>query len=298
MQHNNPGETIHTSKVETVTITESWTCPTCNSTVSTIYCSACGERPLHAGDLTLRGLLDQLFQALSNIDGRLIRSFRCLLTCPGTLTVAYVRGQRMPYIGPFQLFIIANVLFFATQSLTNTNIFSSTLDSHLHGQDWSAVAQQLVSRRLETVQMTLDSYAPIFNRAVVLNAKSLIILMVLPFAILLPIMFHRNRQPFVVHVVFGVHFYAFLLLLFCTSLAVAAVDVWFGDSGLNSARMDKILTVINLGACATYLYKATGTVYGASGASRVIKVLALALAAAGIGLGYRFLLFLITLYST
>jgi hypothetical protein len=50
----------------------------------------------------------------------------------GVLTVAYVQGRRLPYIGPFQLFLLSNVLFFAMQSQTNTNIVSSPLDSHLH----------------------------------------------------------------------------------------------------------------------------------------------------------------------
>lgn len=281
-----------------MTITESWTCPTCNSTVSSRYCPACGESPPSARDLTLRGLFAQLFHAFSTIDGRLIRSFRCLVTCPGVLTVSYVQGRRMPYIGPFQLFLIANVLFFAMQSLTNTNIVSPTLDSHLHNQDWRAVAQRLVAHRLETKQTTLDLYAPLFNRAIVLHAKSFIIAMVLPFAILLLIMFYRNRQPFVAHVVFSLHFYAFLLLLFCGLLVVVAVDVLLGGAGLNSARMDNILSLINLAACATYLYIATGTVYGASGLIRGIKVLALALAVTGILLGYRFVLFLSTLYTT
>ena len=281
-----------------MTVTESWTCPTCNSTVSTPFCPTCGESPPSARDLTLRGLFTQLFHALSSIDGRLLRSSRCLVTRPGVLTVAYVQGRRMPYLGPFQLFLIANVLFFAMQSLTNTNIVSSTLDSHLHHQDWRAVAQRLVAHRLETKQTTLDLYAPTFNQAIVLYAKSLIILMVLPFAILSLILFYRNRQPFVAHVVFSLYFYAFLLLLFCVSLAVAAVDVLLGGAGLNSARMDNILSLINLTACATYLFIATGTVYGASGLIRGIKVLVLALAVAGILLGYRFILFLITLYAT
>jgi hypothetical protein len=214
------------------------------------------------------------------------------------LTVSYVLGQRKTYVAPFQLFLIANVLFFAMQSLTNTNIVSSTLDSHLHHQDWSAVAQTLVAQRLERKQTTLEIYAPIFNQAIVLYAKSFIILMVLPFAILLPIMFHRYRQPFVAHVVFSLYFYAFLLLLFCVSLIIAAVNVLFGGAGLISPRMDNILSLINLAACATYLYIAIGTVYGARGLIRGIKVLVLTLAAAGILLGYRFVLFLFTLYVT
>jgi hypothetical protein len=139
--------------------------------VSTPYCSQCGERRLRPWDLTLRGLLLQLLQAVTSIDSRLLRSFRLLLTRPGFLTTAFVRGQRTPYLGPFQLFLITNVLFFAMQSLTHANIVGTTLDSHLHQQDWSMLAQTLVSQRLESKGTTLDLYAPIFDHAVVQNAK-------------------------------------------------------------------------------------------------------------------------------
>jgi hypothetical protein len=253
---------------------------------------------MSARDLTLRGLFAQLFRALSNIDGRLLRTLRCLVTRPGVLTVAYVQGQRMPYIGPLQLFLLANVLFFALQARTNTPIVSSTLDAHLHQQDWRAVAQRLVAHRLETRQTTLALYAPRFDQAIVFHAKSYIIVMVLPFALLLPLLFARNRQPFVAHVVFALHFYAFLLLLLCVALVVVAVDVWWGGAGLTSARMDNLLSLINLAVCALYLYSATGTVYGARGVMRVIKGCALALAVAGILLSYRFVLLLITLSTT
>jgi len=214
------------------------------------------------------------------------------------LTVAYTEGRRTPFIGPFQLFLMANVLFFAMQSLTHTNIVSSTLDSHLHDQDWRDVADRLVSQRLQTLQTTLEAYAPIFDRAIVLHAKALIILMVLPFALLLPILFREARTPFGAHVVFALHLYAFLLLLFCVSLVIAAVNVAFGGPGLTSPRMDNALTLVNLVASATYLYFATGTVYAASGTIRAVKVVVLALAVAGILLSYRFALFVITLYTT
>jgi hypothetical protein len=88
------------------------------------------------------------------------------------------------------------------------------------------------------------------------------------------------------------------LVLFCVLLAVAAIDVALGGAGLNSSRVDHILSMINLAACAAYLYQAAGTVYDASGAIRVIKALVLALGVAGVLLGYRFALFVVTLYTT
>ena len=110
-------------------------------------------------------------------------------------------------------------------------------------------------------------------------------------------LFYWTRRPFVAHIVFSLHLYTFLLL-FCVSLAIAAIDVLFGGAGLNSAAMDNILSVFNLTACAVYLYRATGNVYGGSGMIRAAKIAILAPAVAGILLGYRFVIFLITLYST
>lgn len=278
--------------------TPPWTCPGCSTAVATPFCPTCGERPLAPPDLTVRGLFAQLVKALSGIDGRLIRSLRTLLGHPGALTSAYVQGQRKPYVGPFQFFLVANVVFFTVQSLTHTKIFSSPLDSHLHHQDWSVLAQQLVTQRLGASGMTLERYAPLFDQAVILNAKSLVVLMALPFALLLPLMFFRSRRPFATHMVFALHFYAFALLLFCVGLAVAGIDRWLGGAGLESARIDNVLTAVNLLACGIYLYIAIGPVYAATGGLRVAKAVALTLAVGCIMLAYRFAIFLITLYTS
>jgi hypothetical protein len=57
-----------------------WTCPSCHDTIRSPYCPRCGERPLRPGELTLRGLVEQAFEALTSIDGRVLRSFRALIS--------------------------------------------------------------------------------------------------------------------------------------------------------------------------------------------------------------------------
>lgn len=276
----------------------SWTCPTCRVAVATPFCARCGEEPLAARDLTLRGLTEKVIHAVTSIDARAIRSAWQLLRHPGELTLAWTSGVRKPYVAPFQLFLIANVLFFALQWLTGENVFSSTLASHLHQQDWSAFAQSLLSSRLEATHVGLEQYQPLFDRAVVLNAKSLILLMTVPFAVLLPVAFLRERRPFMAHVVFSLHLYTFLLLVFSVALLVAKLSALAGFGGLDTPWVDNVLSIANLSVAATYIYLAVGPVYGARGAGRLAKAVALALAAAAIVVGYRFLLFLITLYGT
>jgi hypothetical protein len=189
------------------------------------------------------------------------------------------------------------VIFFL-QSLTGINVFSSTLDSHLHHQDWSELARSLLSRRLEKSGNPVETYAPVFDRAVVLNAKSLIVLMTVPFAALLPLMFFRNHRAFMLHIVFSLHLYTFLLVVFCLAILAAKASEWAGTGGLDAPMVDDVLSVANLAACALYLYAAIGRVYGAKGGVRVMQAIVLALAVGAIVLAYRFVLFLITLYGT
>ena len=276
----------------------SWTCPSCKVTVATPFCARCGEEPLPPRDLTLRGLAEKIVHALTSIDARAARSAWALLRHPGQLTLAWTGGVRKPYVAPFQLFLIANVIFFALQWLTGENVFSSPLASHLHQQDWSTLAQSLLVTRLQATHASIEQYGPVFDRAVVLNAKSLILLMAVPFALLLPLAFFRERRPFMAHVVFSLHLYTFLLLVFCIALLAAKLSALLGFGGLDAPHVDNVLSIANLAIGAIYIYLAVGPVYAATGASRVAKAIVLALAVAAIVLGYRFLLFVITLYGT
>ncbi len=276
----------------------SWTCPSCDRAVDTPYCPGCGERPLRDRELTLRGFVDQLVQAFTSIDGRLIRSFRYLVTRPGFLTVAFLQGRRKPYLSPIQLFLLANVLFFAAESMTGGQIFTTPLEFHLTNQPWSPLAQRMVPAWLEASNRTLEAYAPVFNRAMALHARSLIILMALAFAPVPALVFRAARRPTVTHGVFALHTYAYLLLLFVIATAIPAVDHLFGGAGFASVPLDHAISMALLLACGAYLFVSTGVVYGASGVSRVLKTLVLTTSVGAIVLAYRFALLIVTLYTT
>jgi hypothetical protein len=266
--------------------------------VESPFCSQCGERLLEPRDLTLRGLLERIFHAVTNLDGRTLRTSWDLLRRPGALTAAYLGGKRKPYLAPFQVFLLANVLFFAVQSVSNSSVFGTRLDSHLHVQDWQATARHLVDARLEQRHVTLAHYEAVFNRVVEANAKSLVILMTVPFALLLWLLFRRTPHPFITHAALSLHVWAFVLVVFSLALLIADVDTMGGGQGLRSARMDNVLSAVNVVACAVYLYLGIGVVYQARGVVRAAKALVLTLALGVIVLGYRFLVFLITLFAT
>jgi hypothetical protein len=245
----------------------------------------------------LRGLIAQIFHALTSIDTRLVRSFVCLLAQPGELTAAYLRGTRTPYLGPVSLFLTANVVFFATEALFGGSVFSTPLRSHLHEQPWSPWAAVLVADRIAALGTTPDLFAPQFDRAVALHARSLIILMALSFTPLPWLLFARRRQPIAAHAVFSLHLYTFLLVLLCAATSILAADVWLGGAGFESRLWDNAMAIALLLACAVYLDVGLAKVYAARGWLCAIQGALLACGVAGIVLGYRLALFFIALYT-
>ena len=278
--------------------TPQWRCATCGVSVSTPHCPSCGEKRLEGKDLTFMGLIGQVFQTVTSVDSRLLRSLRVLMTRPGAITAAYLDGPRKPYIGPLQLFLLVNVVFFAVQSFGGSPVFSTSLHAHMYEQDWSAFARTLVAHKLEVEHATLAAYAPVFDHAVDINAKSLVILLVLPFTLLLIPLFAGSHRPFVTHLIFALHLLAFLLVCSCVLLLFTALTTALGGAGLRSPFVDWGLFVVLIAVIATYLYVATAVVYQAKGWVRALKVAVLTVVIAAAVPGYRFLIFLVTLYFT
>jgi hypothetical protein len=73
----------------------------------------------------------QAVESLTSVDGRVLRTFTTLAVRPGGLTTAFLAGRRKAYLNPVALFLVANVMFFAVESLTHGLVFSTPLQSHL-----------------------------------------------------------------------------------------------------------------------------------------------------------------------
>jgi hypothetical protein len=258
----------------------------------------CGERRRDPRDLALHGLVRHAIESITSIDGKVLRSFRTLIARPGALTVAFLEGRRKPYLNPVAVFLVANVLFFAAESVTRGLVFTTPLQSHMYQQPWEALTRALVERRLASRHLTLAAYAPIFDAAIAPHAHSLILLMVAAFAPLPALVFRRSRLPFAAHAVFSLHLYAFMLLLFSIGTAIPAVPIVFGGVRSPSQTLDAVLSISLLVAGGIYLFTSARVVYGSRGARRVLGTVALTIGMAAIVLAYRFALMLITLYST
>jgi hypothetical protein len=298
------GDPLGSSTLTRDVIETHWTCPTCREERATRFCGSCGEKCLEHHDLTIAGLVGHALESLTHVDGRVVRSVRDLIVRPGALTAAYMRGQRRPYFAPFQMFLVANVLFFVLQSALGFQVLSNDLGSHIgtwkgSRQHYSAIARPIAERRLAATGRTIEQYTDVFNHAVRVNAKGLVAVMVPLVGLVLLASFPRARYPVTTAIVLALHFLAFFLLLETVLMPVLAIPAGRLLSALALGWLwDPLTSAVLIAICAAWIYKASRVVYGASATSAALKAAAIAGLLIPIIICYRFIVFLVTLYTT
>ena len=85
-------------------------CENCGAPLQGEYCHACGQsvhNPIrHAGHA-----IEELFESLWHLDGRVFRTPRDLLV-PARVACGYLAGHRARYIAPLRLFVVLSLLTF------------------------------------------------------------------------------------------------------------------------------------------------------------------------------------------
>ncbi|MGI9200753.1 MAG: DUF3667 domain-containing protein [Woeseiaceae bacterium] len=262
-------------------------CPACGASISAHYCAECGERRFDRSRHTVGHFITELTRFVTELDSRFLRSFALLLARPGFLTRERIAGRSKKYLSPFALFAIANLAFFFAQPLANINTFNSTLKmqqrDYLHTPIVRAQVEQHVAAGSVDESAFHDRYDDVSEDI----AKSLIILQVPIFALLLTLIRARSESLLFDHLVWSTHFYAFQLLL--NTVITVGVFVYFKFGG-----NDFSLALPALAATFAYIFVALRVAFGDRYWVVTLRSIALVVAFGLVIEFYRFLLFLIT----
>ncbi|HEY6553716.1 MAG TPA: DUF3667 domain-containing protein [Vicinamibacteria bacterium] len=81
-------------------------CENCGAAGSGEWCPGCGQKRVHAGDLSLRHATHQLVHEVFHLDGRLWGTLRLLLTRPGQLSLDFLEGRRQRHLHPARVYLV------------------------------------------------------------------------------------------------------------------------------------------------------------------------------------------------
>lgn len=272
-------------------------CPTCGTAIQERYCAQCGEMRASLRPHTLRDFLEHAFEAFTHADGRMLATLKTLVTVPGQLHVDYFAGKRKPYLGPLQLFLVLNLVFFLLESTLHFQILSSPLWNQTHLQVYSRWTLELADAVAKSKGITLEQMAPAFDATVSTLSRSLVIVFVPSLALFVALV--APRRGVVSPLVFAFHFVTFLLLLECVLMGLLVVFRVLGTGAFArlEGNMDAIVSILIGVSCVVYAWSATRRAFGQSRVRAIVSATVLVVGLAASLLAYRFLLFLVTLWA-
>ncbi|MGZ3403413.1 MAG: DUF3667 domain-containing protein [Phenylobacterium sp.] len=107
-------------------------CPNCHTALAGPWCYACGQRGEQYHRSIWR-LVMEAIEGLTDLDGRIWKTFPRLIFRPGKLTREYLDGHRAAQVPPFRIFLIVLLAVFFTGGLNidknHQNIRFATLDN-------------------------------------------------------------------------------------------------------------------------------------------------------------------------
>jgi hypothetical protein len=273
-------------------------CVACGADLSGRYCAACGEAAGHH-DYSLRHFAEEALETFTHLDGRVFSTFRSLVARPGLLASDFLAGRRKSQMGPVQLFVVCNVIYFLIQPLTIFATFTSTLRIQTEERSWHRLASAMVAAKAAARHVPPAEYARTFDEVAHLQGKSLVILMVPLFACGAWALYGRSRRFYAEHLVFAFYVFAFVMLWMGLSALALTKPVLFGlrQGWSNDAIEWSISSIIGV-PFVIYLFAAAQRTYAESRWRTAFKTILLSGWTFAVLTAYRFILFFTTFYAT
>ena len=279
-------------------------CANCDAALAGPYCASCGQRAADP-DPSLRELLADAAQELTDVDGKLVATVRALLLRPGHLTVEYLAGRPARYVSPVRIYLACSILLFAVLALqppvpgrgrAEGFVFFGGVASFGYAPDAALVdayergtlrgVRGAVQRRLVEASRGGPAARARFERTVTNALPQAIFLLVPAYALLVLGAYRigtararRRRYPAYLAFALHVHAFAFALLaaLFTVRIPVFAARAAFGPSAAIAAMNAAfaLVAVAVVPALAVHLAAALRRVHGGSWTATVVRAVAI-----------------------
>ncbi len=150
-------------------------------------------------------VLGEAVSSITNLDSKVLKSFINVFN-PGFLTLSYISGRRQPYMKPFQIFILANLVFFIF--LVNSDILRVPSQYFFQMKN----SAPLLERKLEEKNMDRTVLAAKYDAKSSNLTKGLVVI-IIPF-IGLGSYFINFKKGFTYgkHIILATHFLSYFLL--------------------------------------------------------------------------------------
>ncbi|MBK8968468.1 MAG: DUF3667 domain-containing protein [Lewinellaceae bacterium] len=270
-------------------------CVSCGAKLRGKFCHKCGEKRLRRSDLALSGFFKTVFEKITHLDSRFLRSVRLLVFRPGFLTAEYLQGRQKMYTKPISLFFIINLVYFITIGFNDFRTYENPLDSQLRNPYGPVVERMLDARFAGQPETVRQDFEQRFNQKNHTLAKAMLLLLVPMLALVIWLLYPNYFYG--EHLITALHFQALMLIqnMFLGIVLGGGISGLLPGIAVHTHFMTEVgEPLIWVCFLAFFTFE---RVYPQERNTAIWRALAFALFWLPVLIGYRFLVFLVTFYT-
>lgn len=230
-------------------------CPNCGRSHEGRFCTACGQKHIREGDLSLRHAWHHVVHELFHLDGKVFHSLQLLFTRPGQITLDFFEGRRARHVHPIRLYLVFASLFFLLSQFNPAFDVRGAFGRMLQ-EPARQTLERSAARKGQTAQQLIDRGADrvaAFHKTANMSATLLS-------GVAMWLLFRRRRPYLAEHMVTVMHLASF-------NMGVWLTLGWLNYFAATRTIGSVLVPVLVLG----YFLVATRRVYGGNWALLILK---------------------------
>jgi hypothetical protein len=137
---------------------ESNNCKNCGQVFSGKVCNNCGEKVFHEKQLSAGHYLHEVIDFFYHFENKVLKTIKLNILKPGFITAENLRGVRVPYAKPVQLYLVVAVLFYVVVSKVRVTDYIPQFGDHkyyfvsdYHLLKWASPLDNWIVNRIDTM---------------------------------------------------------------------------------------------------------------------------------------------------
>lgn len=189
-------------------------CVSCGETLHGKHCHRCGEKKISLDDFTVKKFTEQAFEIVTHFDSKILKSVYHLFSKPGFLVTEHLKGRRVSYAKPFQLFFVINVVYFLVLNYIGFDEVTNQINDHMNNPFYGKLATTMVNEELAKKNISYEKYDEEFYNEIYVESKLLIVLMIPLFALWYKLILFKENRLYYEHLIFSTYFFCFILFFY------------------------------------------------------------------------------------
>lgn len=269
-------------------------CKNCAAELPETYCTVCGEKRFDKKQLTIKHFAEETFEGMVHFDTKFLRTLKVLFTKPGQLATDFVEGRQTRYMKPIAFFLVINLLFFL---LMVFNPYSLSLTNYITFKPFiNYDTQRIVAEKIAHLHVTQQEYTHVFDAKIKSESKAYIFIFIPMYGIICSLLFVTYRRMFVEHLIFALHFVAFILCVFFLEIYLVTFPLSIYFNGSHQNDIDQLIGILTPLLVSGYFFFAVRKFYRSGVIWSVVTSAVIAYTFFNLIQAYRMLLFYKILY--